>query len=155
MENENIDVQEDVVEQEEQTSDVDTDESPEEETVTISKAKFNSIHRKAIAHDANKNRPQKIINNSSSSDTKWKERMELRVEGYDDVAVEFIQKNGGRKALENPFVVKALEAMKEQKQAEKALIDDGSKSETEKRISSKDFSKLSSDDMIKALSEQN
>ncbi len=152
MDQDNEQAQEDVVEQEEQTSEEDTDySSEEEETVTIPKAKFNNIRRKAQAFDANKSKPQKpIINNS---DAKWRERMELKVDGFDDQAVEFLMKNGGKKALENPFVVKALEGIKEQKIAEQATIDSGTTSETEARFNPKDFAKLSASEQLKVLSD--
>lgn len=153
MDNENEQAHEVVEEQEESTHEEDTDlEDDSEETVTISKAKFKKLQYRAKAYVEEKTKPQPKITNSSA-DTKWRERMELKVEGYDDASVDFILKNGGRKALENPFVVKAIEGMKEQRLAEQATIDSGAKSETEKRFNPKDFAKLSADEQIKVLSE--
>lgn len=153
MENEEIQAQDDVVEQEEQTSPED-EQDLEEETVTIPKAKFTKMQRKAQAYDATKSRPAEkpIINRS---DEKWKERLELKVEGHDEQAIDFIQKNGGKKALENPYIVKALEAMKEQKIADKATVEEGSKSQTEKRFNARDFAKLPHSEQLKVMSELN
>lgn len=154
MEQENASVQEDVVEQEEQTSQEETEEtSYEEETVTIPKSKFVKIQRKAKAYDSEKEKPRSPI--TTNSDTKWRERMELKVDGYDEEAIDFIQKNGGKKSLENPYITKAIEAMREQRAAEKATIDEGSKSQTEKRFTQKEFAKLSASEQLKVLSELN
>jgi len=151
MEQENEQAQEGVEEQEENTQE-ESDYTEQEETVTIPKQKFVKMQRKAQAYDAKKDErlPKQNINNNS--DAKWREKVELRVDGYDDQAVEFIQKNGGKKALENPYILKAIEAMKEQHMAERATIDEGSKSESERQFNPKDFAKLTASEQIKVLS---
>lgn len=97
-----------------------------------------------------KEEPQKPIINRS--DEAWKSRMELKVEGYNDDEVNFILKNGGRKSLENPIVSSAIEVMRDKKRAEDAMISDSPKSETEKRYSPEDFSKLTAAEQEKILS---
>lgn len=99
-------------------------------------------------------KPESII--TKSTDEKWKQKMELKVEGYDDEAVDFLLKNGGRKALENPYIVSAIDAMKIKKANDAAMISsEGQKSSTEKRFSNAEFARLSHEDQLKALSELN
>ena len=97
-------------------------------------------------------KPKSDITNNPS-DNSWKARMELKVDGYDDEAIDFILKNGGRKALENKYVVSAIEVIKTKKQAEQATLDEqGQKSGIEKRFTPQEFAKLSSDEQLKVLS---
>lgn len=159
MENNNADAQFDVLEQEEATSQesntTDSDNFADDDVVTISKSKFNHLDRKARAYDATKDKPQTLIN-KQPSDEKWKQRMELKVEGYDDEAIDFLLKNGGKKALENQYIVAAVDAMKTKKAAEAAILGgEGQKSSVEKRFTPGEFSRLSSEEQLKALSELN
>lgn len=57
MEEENVQAQEEVVEQEEQTSEeIDSTEETQEENITLTKAEFTRMQRKAMAYDANKSK---------------------------------------------------------------------------------------------------
>lgn len=76
----------------------------------------------------------KPLQTTANADDAWRERLELKVEGYKDDEIDFIQKNGGRKALENPIVKTAIESIRTQRQAESAVIDtDTTKSEVERK----------------------
>lgn len=154
MENEQYtDIDQDKIDQEVEDTDQETDEDSEVEGEDYKSQyeqlsmKYKKLKRKLFTKDT----PKQPI--TTNSDVKWRERMELKVEGYDDQAIEFIQKNGGKKSLENPYISEAIKAMKEQKLAEKATLDEGSKSTTEKRFSEQEFAKLSTSEQIKVLSE--
>lgn len=149
----------DAVEQEDQASVEEVQETQDdsyeesgEETVTIPKSKFNKLHRKALAYDGEKSKPRPSINNRSSDD-KWKQKMELAVKGYSDEEISFVIKNGGARALEDPFVTSAIETMREKKKAEAASLgNEGSKSTVEKQFNPQEFSKLSAEEQLKKLS---
>lgn len=61
----------------------------------------------------------------SKGDELTRDEVKLIQLGYDDEAIAFINKNGGLKALEDPFVKTALETRKAQKQAEQSVKLDG------------------------------
>jgi len=79
-------------------------------------------------------------------------RVELRLQGFDKSAVEFIMNNGGLKALENPFIKKTVELMSEQSRAEKAQPDaDSGKSEIEKKYTQEQLKNMSAEELYKIL----
>jgi len=129
MENENEQAQNDVIEQEENTSediiDLDTVEDTEEETVSIPKSQFTKMKRKAIAYDST-SKP-KIIKNDVEGSSKYNiledDVADLIFEGYKKDEVKFILANGGRKALEDKdsYVSIAINAKREQKKTEDAV----------------------------------
>lgn len=92
MENENESVQEDVIEQEEEetseeTPEVEEEETQEaEETISLSKQKFKTMQRKAMAYDADKNKPTpaKEINN----DPQLSEELKLIARGLSDEEID-------------------------------------------------------------------
>ncbi|MFA5185368.1 MAG: hypothetical protein WC551_02685 [Patescibacteria group bacterium] len=87
-----------------------------------------------------------------SSDDGWKEMMELRVEGYDDKEVEFLMRNGGKKAKEDALVKTAINAMREQKKAENAAVDDSSsKSDIERKYTLEQLREMPTAEMEKIL----
>ena len=87
-----------------------------------------------------------------SSDDGWKERMELRVEGYDDKEVDFLMRNGGKKAKEDSLVKTAISAMREQKKAENAAVDDSStKSDIERKYTLEQLKAMPTAEMEKIL----
>lgn len=78
----------------------------------------------------------------------WQEKIELKVEGYNNDEIDFIMKNGGREALKNDYVQRAIEAKREQLKAEQALVsEDTSKSDIEKKYTQDQLSKMSADDL--------
>lgn len=154
MENEEkTDIEQEQIDEVEETT---TEDESEVDTGEDYKSLYEGLmhkHKKLKRKLFTKEEPVKNITNNS--DAKWRERLELKVEGYDDQAIDFIQKNGGKKSLENPYIVKAIEAIKEQQIADKALVEEGSKSTVEKRFSPKEFAKLTADEQFKVLSELN
>jgi len=149
MENDEILAQDVEVQEESSTDSQESSEVNYQVLYEEEKRKANKLKRKLFTK--NEDEPQKpIINNSDASKF---ERLELKVDGYNDQEVDFILKNGGKKALENPFITKAIEGIREQKRAENATVEEGSKSTTEKRFSPQEFSKLTAAEQEKVLSE--
>ena len=101
MEQENESAQEVVVEQEEQTTDELnlTEETPQEESVTISKAEFTKLKRKAIAYDSKKEEvksepPKKVAQTNPQSGFSQQdlEVTILKSQGMDDEALAYLKK---------------------------------------------------------------
>lgn len=85
------------------------------------------IHARAIkAETLLKERAPKndepIIQSSSPTQSQLDERVDLRLDGYNKEETEWIMQNGGRKSIEdtNSYVAIALNAKREQRQAEEA-----------------------------------
>lgn len=160
MEQENVNAQEIVVEQEEQTIEESpiVEETQYEDVVTLSKKDYSSMQRKAIAYDATKKAPQqRIITNQSSlnEDKVWEIADYIR-EGYSREDVDFIMRNGGKKALENPqsIVSIAIKAKKEQRKAEteaNKLTDTSSMSEIERKYTPAQLEAMTSEELEKIL----
>lgn len=160
MEQENVSAQEIVVEQEEQTIEESpiVEETQYEDVVTLSKKDYSSMQRKAIAYDATKKAPQqRIITNQSSlnEDKVWEIADYIR-EGYSREDVDFIMRNGGKKALENPqsIVSIAIKAKKEQRKAEteaNKLTDTSSMSEIERKYTPAQLEAMTSEELEKIL----
>jgi hypothetical protein len=84
------------------------------------------------------------------------EILDLRLEGYTVDEAQFIKTNGGRKALENPFVKKAIETIREQKKAEQAIPDeDLGKSEIERKYTQEQLRNMSTEELLKILPKAN
>lgn len=80
------------------------------------------------------------------------ERLELRVDGYADGEIVEIMKLGGKKALENPIVKKAIDELKTQRIAEGAQVDsDSATSDITRKYSTADLEKMSTADLEKIL----
>lgn len=95
---------------------------------------------------------QKPLQTTANADDAWRQKMELKVEGFSEDEVDFILKNGGRKGLENPFVKTAIDSIRTQKQAESAVVDtDTGKSEIEKKYPLEEQRKMSVADLDKIL----
>lgn len=87
-----------------------------------------------------------------TEDAAWRERMELKTEGYNDEEIAFIQQSGGRKALENAHVKAAIESMRSQKKAETAAVDTtAGKSEIEKQYTDAQLREMPTKDLEKIL----
>ena len=91
------------------------------------------------SNEASKNTPStEDAKKKEQEDAAWRERVELKTEGYSDEEVAYLQQNGGRKALENGFVKAGINAMREQKKAEQAAVEStAGKSEIEKLYTDK------------------
>jgi len=94
----------------------------------------------------------KPLQTEANADSAWREKIELKTEGYSDDEVAFIQQNGGRKALDNPFVKQAIESIRTQRKAEGAVIDtDTNKSEVERKYTPQQLSEMPLADLEKIL----
>jgi len=87
------------------------------------------------------------------SDADWRERVELKTDGYLEEDVNFIMKNGGRSALSDPYVKGALEKRAEERKAEAGAIDhdDTAKSDIERRYSEAELRAMPVDKLEKIL----
>ena len=89
---------------------------------------------------------------AKKEDAAWREKMELKTEGYSDDEIAFIQQSGGRKALENAYVKNAIESMRSQKKAELAAVDTtAGKSEIEKQYTNEQLRDMPTKDLEKLL----
>ncbi|NBW09213.1 MAG: hypothetical protein EBR82_14435 [Caulobacteraceae bacterium] len=84
------------------------------------------------------------------------EVLDLRLEGFSKSEVEFIMKNGGRKALEdkNSLTAIAIQQKKEQDRAERAAsqaVDNSSMSEVERKFTTEQLRNMSASDLEKLL----
>lgn len=160
MDNENEYAQEEVVEQEEQTSeDIINEEveeealEPEEDKVTLSKSEFNKLNRRAIAYETiKKEKPLSKPNQEASYiSTERLDRIELMQEGYSKQEVDTIMELGGRKVLDNPIVQGAIKTLRQQEKSKDASTSLSSKSPVYKKYTQEDLNKLSAAEMEKLL----
>lgn len=88
-----------------------------------------------------------------NSDPVWQEKMELKLEGYrSEEELEFIMSNGGKKGLEKPYVKAAIEAIRTQKNAEKAAIESSQdKSTLQKGYTDSELKNMSAAELYKIL----
>lgn len=86
------------------------------------------------------------------ADDAWKERMELKTEGYSDDEIAYLQQSGGRKALENTYVKATIETMRNQKKAEAASVETtAGKSEVEKQYTDEQLRNMPTAELEKIL----
>lgn len=89
---------------------------------------------------------------TNTTDDERFERLELRQEGYTNEQISFILKNGGRQALEDPYVKMAIERDREEKRAtESVAMNVSSKSAIERKYSQAELANMSSDEMEAVL----
>lgn len=149
----NDETQEDVTLKNDVTTETESEESTEE-TVTDWEAeakKWKAIAgRKAKkAEEAAQTQTEPSSTNLSSKEV---ERLTLKVDGYNDEEISEVMKLGGLKALQNPIVKKAIEAMREERQAENAQVTDGgAASEFSRKYSPQDLRKMSTEELEKIL----
>lgn len=85
------------------------------------------------------------------SDDKY-ERLELKVEGYSDEEIDMIKELGGKKALKNPILKKAIEDYRsEQKLAKATDIKSSGGSSREKVYTDSDLRAMSPDELEKKI----
>lgn len=122
MDKENEYAPEDVVEQEDQTSE-DTEETQEEETVTLSKSEFKKLQRQAIAYNANKTSKKETQTTSNVSEIDIEAKI-LKSQGIDDDMIEEMKTLAtlrGKSLLEmksDPIIV-AMNQEKERQEKER------------------------------------
>lgn len=89
---------------------------------------------------------------SDSNITERLDRIELQTKGYADSEVDFILRNGGKKALDDEFVKAAIETKRQQAKAENATVDtDSAKSDIEKKYTQDQLKEMSVADLEKIL----
>lgn len=90
---------------------------------------------------------------TNTNDIAWRESIELKTDGYSSEEIAFIQKNGGKEALEDPFVKSAIERSREERKVtESVAMNVSSKSAIERKYSPADLQAMSADDMEAVLS---
>jgi len=97
--------------------------------------------------------PSAPARNNDDSDVRSQlARLELKTEGYSEDAIAFIQKNGGRDALNDPYVTAAVKAIQEQKSAEQAIVaNETTKSDIERKFTPEEINAMSPEEMYKVL----
>ena len=110
---------------------------------------------KAIAERKAKKAEQvQSVTTSDALPSREVERLTLKVDGYNDEEISKIMELGGVKALQNPLVKKAVEVMRQERQAENAQVDtDGAMSAFSRKYSEADLRKMSSTELEKILSQ--
>ena len=155
-ETEEVDVQEEVVEQEEQQQEevIETEEeTQEDDSVTLSKAEFNKLNRRAKAYVATKEPKQeetKLTTKPTYSEEKFA-RMELRVDGYSTEEVDEIMALGGPNVLKSKLVQSAIKAMRDEKKSKDAEVNVSAKSPVFKKFTQQDLSNMSAKELEKIL----
>lgn len=80
------------------------------------------------------------------------ERLTLKVDGYADEEISEIMSLGGLKALKNPIVKKAIDAMREERLAEQAQVtESGATSDISRKYSPEDLRKMSAKELEQIL----
>ena len=162
MEETNEYPQEDVVVEEEQTSE-EVEESNEEtydDAVTLSKEEFTKLKRKAIAYDSNKRKPeveQQPFQKTDSSDSYLEEvflvkdlsqtEYESLKNEADDLGVSF------KKLLSSESGKTILSKIRQESKSKDSMEKLTSKSPVYKKFTQEDLSKMSSAEMEKVLKE--
>jgi len=94
-----------------------------------------------------------IAQPTNTNETAWRESIELKTDGYSSEEIAFIQKNGGKEALNDPFVKSAIERSREERKVtESVAMNVSSKSAIERKYSPADLQAMSADDMEAVLS---
>lgn len=124
-----------------------------DDTVSLSKAEFTKLKRKAIAYDSDKSKSKPEVTSEYSLND---EVVDLRLDGYSKQDVDFIMKNGGRKVLEDKtsYVTIAIQARKEQAKAEAAankVVDTSGMSEVERKYTPEMMKNMSTAELKKLL----
>lgn len=79
------------------------------------------------------------------------ERIELKVDGYSADEVDFLLSVGGKKALENPIIGKAIEALRAEKRSLEATPNPSGQSPVYKTYSQADLNNMSLEEIQKIL----
>lgn len=161
MEEENEYVQEDVVEQEEQTSEEvieeESTEEVEENEVTLSKEEFTKLKRKAIAYDSNKVKPQKTapVQETDSSDSYLEEVFlvkDLSQKEYETLKNESSELGiPFKKYLASESGKTILDKIRKEEKSKDSMEKLSSRSPVFKKFTQEDVSKMSSKEMEKHL----
>lgn len=149
MDIQNEQVQEEVIVQEEEFTPEETleiEEETPEETVTLTKSEYQKMHRQSLAYKATKDTPQpKESAYQVTPDTL--ERIELRQDGYSKEEVDSIMELGGSKALKNPLIKTAIEAMRSKAKSQDSNQPLNSKSPVYKKFTQEDLKGMTSKEL--------
>lgn len=107
--------------------------------------------KSAETKEKNLNRESSDYSPEPSQDNEWKERIELRVDGYSDKEVDFIIRNGGKAALNDGMVKTAIKVAREEARSKEATPGSSNRSFVHKKYTLADFSNMSASEMEKAL----
>ena len=146
---------------EEQDTDVDNDDTNQEEVddlETDDVEKLEGLKEEVRQERARMERISKKLSNqtkskSSNSDLEQRlERMELKQEGYSPDVIDSIMELGGKAALKNPLLAKAIQVEEKQLKVERASETDGaSQSGMKSNVSLDELKTMSSEEMEKHL----
>jgi hypothetical protein len=81
-------------------------------------------------------------------------KLEFKTEGYSDAEIDFIQKNGGREALNNPLVKTTINVMREQSKAEAAAVSGSGGSSTFGKYTQAEIKNMTSEEYKLKMSNQ-
>jgi hypothetical protein len=125
MDNENIEPQ---VEPEKVVVEEPTEETPEDDSVVLSKADYNKLNRKAIAYETIKNKPP-IINQVNPVDSIDQIKLGKKLHDYSDEELDFVTEAAGSKdptkvlkTLENPYIQAGIKAIREKVEKENLTL---------------------------------
>lgn len=160
MEEENVnqEVEQEIAPEEETTEEElelggEETQEPEDDSVSLSKAEYTSLKRKAIAYDSTKKTAKETPKENVADKEERFERLELRADGYSKDEIEEIMALGGTKVLNTRIVQSAIKAMRQEAKSKEAKEPLTSKSPVYKKFTQDDFSKMSSKEMEKILRE--
>ena len=112
------------------------------------KAKQLSANKQeAVSTDDNQQEPP-----SQVSDDRF-DRLELKTEGYSNAEIDSIMELGGKTALANPVVVKAIDLMRKEAKSKDATPSGTNKSPVYQKFSEKDLKKMPLEEFENLVSE--
>lgn len=79
------------------------------------------------------------------------ERQDLRIEGYNVTEVDFLMRNGGRKALDDKLVLAAIEATRKETKSKEATPSGTGKSTVYQKYTEQDLKKMPVDELEKII----
>lgn len=95
-----------------------------------------------------------LRDNPSIPDERF-DRLELKTEGYSSDEVETIMELGGKSALENPIVKKAIEVMRKEAKSKEATPSGTAKSPIYQKYSEKDLKTMPLEELEKIVPQEN
>lgn len=135
---------------EDTTSQVSAEELAQKNKELYERAK--KAEAKAKELEAKLKPKEDLTTNKSSPNLEERlERQDLRIDGYSGDEVEFLMQNGGRKALDNPIVKEAIEALRKKKKSLEATPSGTAKSAVYQKYSEADLKKMSAEELEKIM----
>jgi hypothetical protein len=92
-----------------------------------------------------------LTTNESSANSERDLLVDLRLEGYSKTEAEFILRNGGRQALEDPLIAGAIETARKKTKSVDATPSGTGKSPVYQKYAEADLKKMSADELEKIL----